>query len=172
MPRIVTPQPEPSRVARDAGFTLTELIAGLLVASLLMAGMVDIIRRYARTTDHVRSTTNELRATILADAFFSEIERIDPGTLSVEALDLRAKLGGEPVSGQIVSSGTTTALRWSSPIASRSITLPRGAHFVRLPSGAVAIVSEEDAPPIAIAIPRRTLPFDCQFDTVSRECRN
>jgi len=133
--------------------------------------MVDIIRRYARTTEHVLTTTNELRATILADAFFSEIERIDPGTLSVEPVDLRAKLGGEPVSGQIVPSGTTTALRWSSPVASRSINLPRGAHFVSFPSGAVAIVGEDGESPIAIAIPRRTLPFDCQFDTVSRECR-
>lgn len=171
MPRTASPLPEPPRVARDAGFTLTELIAGLLVASLLMAGMVDIIRRYARTTEHVRTTTNELRATILADALFSEIERIDPGTLSVASFDLRAKLGGQAVSGQIVSSGTTTNLRWSSPVATRSISVPRGAHFVRLQSGAVAIVSEEGEPPIAIAIPRRTLPFDCQFDTVSRECR-
>lgn len=171
MPRIVSPLPERSQISRDAGFTLTELIAGLLVASLLMAGMVDIIRRYARTTEHVRSTTNELRAAILADAFFSEIERVDPGTLSVAPLEIRAKLGGEPLNGQIVPSGTTAALRWSSPVASRSISLPRGAHFVRLPSGAVAVVGEKDAPPIAIAIPRRTLPFDCQFDTVSRECR-
>jgi hypothetical protein len=56
-------------------------------------------------------------------------------------------------------------------MGSRSIALPLGAHFVSLSSGAVAIVEKEDKPPIAIAIPRRTLPFDCQFDTVSRECR-
>ena len=171
MPRIASPLRKRSRIPRDAGFTITELIAGLLVASLLMAGMVDIIRRYARTTEHVRGTTNELRTTILTDALFKEIERADPETLSLSRLQIRAKLGGEPIDGQIADSGKATTLRWSSPMGSRSIALPLGAHFVSLSSGAVAIVGEEDKPPVAIAIPRRTLPFDCQFDTVSRECR-
>lgn len=171
MPRIAFPLRSQQRAPKDAGFTLTELIAGLLVASLLMAGLVDVIRRYARTTDHVRTTTSELRAAVLVDALFEDIERIDPGTLSIQPLAIHATQGGEPVGGQIVVSGSTSELRWSAPRGSRVVRLPRGAHFLLLPWGAVAIFGEGGHPPIAIATPHRELPSDCQFDTVSRECR-
>jgi len=100
-----------------------------------MAGMVDIIRRYARTTGTLRTTTNELRATILTDAFFKEIERADPETLSVSRLQIRAKLGGEAIDGQIAASGKSTTLRWSSPMGSRSIALAARSAFCELVIG-------------------------------------
>lgn len=171
MPRIASPLPESATPSGDAGFTLTELIAGLLVASLLMAGMIDIIRRYARTTDDVRDASQELRVANLADAFLADIERVDPGTLSVRPQELEGKLGGAPIRGQIVSSNGSALLQWMSPVASRVVPLPQDARFALLSSGDVAIVQGDGGPPLAIARPRRTLPFDCQFDTVSRECR-
>lgn len=171
MPRTASLHSKRTQPTRDAGFSLTELIAGLLVASLLMAGLVEIIRRYARTTDTVRTTAAELRSTQVASGLLEDIERLDPGSLSVSRDRIEGMIGNNPLNAEIVASATQTLLQWSSPRGERSVALPSGAHFQRLPSGAVALVTNDSSPPIALAYPRRTIPYDCQFDTVARECR-
>ncbi|MCF8508644.1 MAG: prepilin-type N-terminal cleavage/methylation domain-containing protein, partial [Hyphomonadaceae bacterium] len=61
------------RPKHDAGFTMVELIAGLMVATLLIAGIVDIVRRYARTTGEVREAASDIRSARLLDAMMTEL---------------------------------------------------------------------------------------------------
>lgn len=155
----------------DAGFTLTELIAGLLVASLLIAGIVDIVRRYARTTSEVREAAADIRSARLLDAMMDELVRLDPGSLRVSPQDISGAIGGAPVTARLVREAKATRLDWSSPATTRSISLAEGARFSQDVSGAIMLTAGNDPIPLALVIPRRTLPFDCQFDTVSRVCR-
>jgi hypothetical protein len=148
---------------------MVELIAGLLIAALLVGGLVDIIRRYARTTDSVRTTAETMRDSQMAGALLAEIIRIDPETLSVTPRDVRGQIGDSELVGQLVRRDDRTELRWSSPLAERTIDLPKRVRFERQPSGAIVLADGEHV--IALALPRRTIPFNCQFDTVSRECR-
>lgn len=171
MPRTVSPGNKKPKQNGEAGFSLTELIAGLLVASLLIGGLVDIIRRYARTTDTVRTTAAELRTSHILEAVFHDVERIDPGSLSVSRDRIGGSIGNQPLKGDIVTDTKLTLLRWSSSTVERSIVVPSGARFEQLPSGALALLIDSSATPLAVAFPRRTIPFDCQFDTVTRECR-
>ncbi|MEY2758107.1 MAG: hypothetical protein RIR33_1885 [Pseudomonadota bacterium] len=161
-------KPAPSK---DAGFTLTELIAGLLVASLLLAGIVDIIRRYASTTVEVKAAATDIRDQRLLDAMMDELVRLDPGSLRLTPLQIDGAIGGAPVSARLTREPDAMRLQWSSPNLQRSLVLPRGATFSQLPSGAIAVIAPETPTPLGLARPRRTLPFDCQFDTVSRTCR-
>jgi prepilin-type N-terminal cleavage/methylation domain-containing protein len=155
----------------DAGFTLTELIAGLLVASLLLAGIVDIVRRYARTTEDVREAAYDIRAARLLDAMMDELARLDPGSLRLSPQAISGTVGGTSVTGKLIREADATRLEWSSPAIERTLSLPAGTTYVQHPSGAILVTAPREPVPLAIALPRRTLPFDCQFDTVSRECR-
>jgi len=156
---------------KDAGFTLTELIAGLLVASLLLAGIVDIIRRYASTTVEVKTAASDIRDQRLLDAMMDELVRLDPGSLRLTPLEIEGAIGGTPVSARLTRDPDAMRLQWSSPNLQRSLVLPTGATFSQLASGAIAVIAPETPTPLGLARPRRTLPFDCQFDTVSRTCR-
>ena len=82
---------------RDAGFTLVELIAGLLVASLLIAGIVDIVRQYATTTHRVRTIALDLRSRALADGLMAQLVRADPES------SLSPRLKSAPPSGTLLS---------------------------------------------------------------------
>jgi len=156
---------------KDAGFTLTELIAGLLVASLLLAGIVDIIRRYASTTVEVKQAATDIRDQRLLDAMMDELVRLDPGSLRLTPQEIEGAIGGAPLRARLTREPDAMRLEWSSPALQRSLVLPKGATFSQLPSGAIAIMAPQTSTPLGLAQPRRTLPFDCQFDTVSRTCR-
>ena len=159
------------RPNNDAGFTMVELIAGLMVANLLIAGIVDIVRRYARTTGEVREAASDIRSARLLDAMMTELARIDPGSLRLTAQSIDASIGGVAVTARLVGEASATRFNWTSAATQRSISLAPGAKFEQLASGAIALTASGAPVPLAIAIPRRTLPFDCQFDTVSRVCR-
>ena len=156
---------------RDDGFTLTELLAGLLVASLLIAGVVDIIRQYAATTQRIKVVSAELRSRALVDGLLAQLARADPGSLVLAETDLRATIGAAPVTASLLRAEDGTTLAWSGPGLSRTIALPPGMRFTSPLPGLIVLGSGQETPPLASVEARRTQVYDCQFDTVSLTCR-
>jgi prepilin-type N-terminal cleavage/methylation domain-containing protein len=156
---------------RDDGFTLTELLAGLLVASLLIAGVVDIIRQYAATTQRIRVVSAELRSRVLVDGLLAQLSRADPGSVVLTETDLQATIGAEPVAARLLRANDGTTFAWSGPGLIRTIALPPGMRFTNPRPGLIVLGSGQETPPLASVEARRTQVYDCQFDTVSLTCR-
>ena len=171
MKRIASPRRRKAAHNSDAGFTLTELVVGLLVGSLLIVGLVELTHRYGQTTSDVRETVVGVRAGRSVESMLTLLERADPGSLVVTSERIEAKIGADQVSARLQPSPSGLALEWSSPDLNRSIDVPLGAKFEQRPDGLILLVVPSSQTPIAMATPRRELPFDCQFDTVTLECR-
>lgn len=171
----IASQPKTARSPRldgEAGFTLTEMVAGLLVASMLIVGLADITRRYALTTMRVRDAGSEVRTAQIVGGLFSELKRIDPDSLELSSNRIEATLGSRPITARLEPpSNGARLLQWSSPAINRTVRLPQTARFELTPLGAILLVADPAEPPLAIVTPVRTAPFDCQFDTVTRACR-
>lgn len=172
MKRIVSPCHKRRTAHPEAGFTLTELIVGLLVASILVIGLVELTRRYADTSGDIRSTVADARASRIVGGLFEALERADPGTLVVTPDRVEARIGGKDVRMQLEASSHGASLSWHSPDIQRSIDIPSGARFERRSDALVVLRVPGAEIPIAMATLRRDLPYDCQFDTVTLECRS
>ncbi len=156
----------------EAGFTLTELLAGLLVASLLIVGISQLTWRYARSSTSIRSEASSIQDHRMIATLFEDVALVDPGSLKVSSTDLTATLQGAPLTGQLRRiSPTDRVLEWTSPTLQRSIAMPPDAVFEITPEGIVLLRTKSGELPLAVAIPKRSVPADCQFDTVIRECR-
>lgn len=159
------------RTPAEAGFTLTEMVAALLVASMLMVGLGELTRRYATTMTRVRAIEIDRRSSGLLRDTLAELERADPDSVSVAPDRVSATIGGRDVDGRIDRGfGRGAVLHWSSARQVRDLQLPSDARFV-LKAGRVSLLSGDDTVPLASVRPLRDAPFDCQFDTISRECR-
>ena len=172
MKRIASLRRKARKTDNEAGFTLTELVAGLLVASMLIVGLADITRRYALTTLRAKDTMSEIRTARVVNGLMSELDRIDPSSLDLTPDGLTARVGSAEITARLSSKPDgSRELQWSSPGATRVLRLPREARFELTGFGAIVLVATPGEPPLGIAMPYRTVPFDCQFDTVSRTCR-
>lgn len=171
MKHIASPQRRKATTDKEAGFTLTELVVGLLVGSLLIVGLVELTRRYGQTTSDVRETVADARASRSIESVLTLLERADPGSLVVTSDRIEAKIGADQVSVGLQASPTSLTLEWRSPDLNRSIDVPPGARFEQRPGGLILLLAPSSQTPIAMTMPRRELPFDCQFDTVTLECR-
>ena len=171
MKRIVLLRPKPNRHNNEAGFTITELVAGLLLSAMLLAGLIDITRRYAQSAERVKAVALDMRTSRMLDAAFRELSRTDAGTLRVTPTTLDAKLGSESITATIKHTPDAKGLlNWSSPTIDRSFALPESARF-KMQQGLVILEEGDSGSILAIAGLKRTVAFDCQFDTVVRECR-
>lgn len=172
MKRIASPRPKRTMSPNDAGFTLTELVAGLLVASMLVAGLVDLTRRYALTSVRVKDAILDTRTSRLAQALMNQVERADPQTLVVTQAHLSAEIGEAHIEATLSDETRDhDLLTWTSPAINRTLRVPEGARFARTPAGAVVLQGAAGQPPLATITLDRQLPIDCQFDTITRECR-
>jgi hypothetical protein len=161
-----------ARPTSQAGFTLTELVAGLFVASMLIVGLADITRRYAVTTVRMKEAAGDVRSTILLQAMMTDLERADAESLQLTVDTVSARIGASEVFGALKSGkGGGATLEWSGPSGDRSIALKHPVRFEQTPYGAVLLIRKTDQTVMAFAKPTRTAPFDCQFDTVTRDCR-
>jgi hypothetical protein len=169
---IASRKPKRHRSADEAGFTLTELVAGLLVASALVMGLAEITRRYVSTTVRVKDIAADMRTVRLLDGLMAELERVDPDTLELTSDRVTARLGSEEITATLtLAQNGARALQWSSPSITRTLPLPATARFQQTPDGAIVLFGLPEEPPLAVSYPMRTTPFDCQFDTVIRDCR-
>jgi hypothetical protein len=139
---------------------------------MLIVGLAEITRRYTQTTVRLKEAAAEMRTERLLAGLMREFERADPGTLQVSPHRIAAEIGSREIHAELTPvPGGTLQLEWSSPAISRTLPMPRGAHFELTASGAIALEAAPDEPPLATATPLRTIPFDCEFDTVTRACR-
>jgi hypothetical protein len=138
---------------------------------MLIVGIADVTRRYAATTARVKEAAAEIRAGTLVQNLLADLERADPTSIRLSADSLSATVGMETIDARLVSKGTSKVVEWSSPRVSRSVRLPMNARFERTASGAIVVRTQPGAPPLAIVLPRRSVPFDCKFDTVARACQ-
>lgn len=171
MKRIASRRRRKAAQNSEAGFTLTELVVGLLVGSLLIVGLVELTHRYGQTTSDVRTAVADVRAGRSIEGVLTLLERADPGSLVVTSDRIEAKIGAEQVSARLEPSPDGVALEWRSPNLNRSIDVPAGSRFEQRPGGLIVLLAPNVQTPLAMATPRRELPFDCQFDTVTLECR-
>ncbi len=171
MKRIASPRRRKAAIDSEAGFTLTELVVGLLVASLLIVGLVELTHRYGQTTGVVRTAVTEVRASRSIGSVLALLERADAGSLVVTSDQIEAKIGSDQVSARLEPSASGLALEWRSAGLDRSIYVPTGSRFEQRPGGLIVLLAPNLQTPLAMAMPRRDLPFDCLFDTVTLECR-
>lgn len=171
MKRIASPRRRKAATKSEAGFTLIELIVGLLVGSLLIVGLVELTHRYGQTTSDVRETVADVRAGRSIESVLTLLERADPGSLVVTSDRIEAKIGSDQVSVGLQTSSSGLTLEWRSPGLNRSIDVPSASKFEQRPDGLILLLAPSSQTPIAMTMPRRELPFDCQFDTVTLECR-
>jgi prepilin-type N-terminal cleavage/methylation domain-containing protein len=156
----------------DAGFTLTELVAALFVAALLIAGLAEITHRYAQGAVRAKAAISEAQTSRTAQALMSRFERIDAGSLEMSSSRLRARRGDAVVEARIYQGPDgRQRLDFSFPEVRRQIAVGPRAHFEQTASGAILLLTAPDAPPLAVVVPMRDTPFNCAFDPISRECR-
>lgn len=156
----------------EDGFTLTELLAALVVASMLLAGLTELTRRYAMTSGRVKDAASEVRVSNLMQNALLELERADPASVEVQALELNARIGAQELRARIAAGvGGRSLLTWTSPRGERQISLPPAAHFEEEPGGLIVLRANSADPPIASVLPKRTVAYDCKFDVVARSCR-
>lgn len=156
----------------QAGFTITEMIAGLLLAAVLLTGLIDITRRYAHSTGRVKEVAAKLRSDRLLHAALREAERADTGTLVATASSLSAKVGSNDFEAVLRRGGDGShVLAIVSGASKQTFPVPRSTRFEKTPSGLVVLRSGENGAVLAVIDQKRTAPYDCQFDTVIGECR-
>ncbi len=161
-----------AKAGSEAGFTLTELVAGLLVASMLIVGLAEITRRYALTTVRAKEIASDIRTTRALKTFMLEFERIDPGSLELAPDRITASIGSDQVTATLaLPQGKVRTLNLSGRQVIRDFTLPASSRFELTASGAISLLGDAGEPPLAIIAPARTAPSDCQFDAVIRDCR-
>jgi len=165
----------------DAGFTLTEMAASLLVAAMLVSGLGEITRQFARTIVRTNADLQLTRASRIAGANFLALERAEPGAVSVTDMNVETATGAgltAPFQMTVGVDGART-LTWgrtpSQPLgardARRSITLPATARFEQNDAGVIRLWLSPDMPPLLVVDPRREAAFDCRYDVVARRCR-
>lgn len=160
--------PNPS----EAGFTLTELVAGLLVASMLLTGIVELTRRYATTSVRMQTASEEIADIRVLDAMMRSVERVDPGTLDISGVYLSGKIGGSDLRIEIRHiQSEKSQITWSGPGVERTLEVGGKLEFRSDKPGSVLLVTEGSQPPLVSVRAMRDAPFDCRFDTVSRTCR-
>lgn len=154
----------------EAGFGLTELIAGLLVASLLIVGLIDVTRRVARVTHDMKTSADRTSDERILSMIFRAIERADPDSIKVEQQRIVATVGNDEIVGNLIVTREGVFLDWKSPQLSRRFSLSGDSRFQGPVSGMVMLTVQGSSVPIAFATLRRTVPFDCMFDTIARDC--
>lgn len=154
----------------EGGFTLTELVAALLVASLLVVGIAELTHRYARTFVRVKADQTAANDRRTLGALLSDLVRAEPETLVVSRTEIKARVGEQEIVGRIRQSYNHAVLEWSSATQRRTMDLPRDAHFEKEAS-VVHLEGGAGGPPLAMVRIERDAPFDCQFDTIARACR-
>lgn len=157
--------------AREAGFTLTEMVAGLLVAAMLISGLAEVTRQFARASVHVRDDLASTRGVRAAEAAFLAIERVGPQDLLVTDTRLIVDASSEdPIVFELrVGANGARTLVWAD--GARTARLSATARFDQDAGGVVRLWDAPDAPPLLVARPRREAPLDCRYDVVGRRCR-
>lgn len=159
-------------IHNEAGFTLTELVAALLVASLLIAGLVDLTHRYATGSVRARTAIEAARASQVVQDLMSRFGRIDPESLEVTPTRAAGSIGGQPVEARLVGDGTgRRRLEWRSFELRRSVEIDPAARFDLGTTGVLRLLGPKGAPPLAVVAPKRNLKSDCEFDPLVRKCR-
>ncbi len=166
------PNSPPNPSCDEAGFTLTELVAGLLVASMLLTGIVELTRRYATTSVRMQTTAEDTANARVLDAMMRSIERIDPGTLDVGPGRVSGEIGGDALTIDLQRPAVgDTQIDWKGPGVNRTLSIGGQLRFALHPSGLILLESDDGEQTLASVRPMRDAPIDCRFDTVSRTCR-
>lgn len=170
--------PAPPADPPDAAFTLTEMAASLVVAAMLVSGLAEITRQYARAFVDVRVELAATRSARIVQAELELIERADPDTLEVGTDRLAAALGGSELRIALRADRTAAWLERAVDDGDGGVgvpvrrDLPAAVYrFERAPDGAVRLWGRAGLPPLGVARPRREAPYDCRYDAVARRCR-
>lgn len=159
-----------STITPEAGFTLTELAAGLLIASLVIAGIAGLTRRYADTMVDVRTAGLSLRSDRMVNGLLHQFERVDAGSIRVRSDAAEGRRGATLVSATLDMDGEGARLVWKSGAYVRHVDLGEPARF-RLIGDRLLALETTSGEPLATVLLALTLPADCSYDTLTGACR-
>jgi len=163
----------------DAGFTLTEMAASLLVTAMLVSGLGEITRQFARTIVRINTDLQMTRVSRIAGASFLALERAEPGGISTTDTEVEmVSTAGVDAAFQLTVGGDgVRTLTWGGARSAdagqrgRTLTLPATAHFEENADGVIRLWLSPGTPPLLVVDPRRQAAFDCRYDVVARRCR-
>jgi len=162
----------------DAAFTLSEMAISLFLAAMIILVVAEVSRQVARSYLSVRSNLEYTRNNGRIALWLSQIERSDPQTAHFEGGTLEAQTGNQ--SRVIISIASGASL--PSPVLNvqrntntftleRNFTLSVPAQLVWVEGAYMAIDFQDPLYPDFVQRIERSVPYDCQFDFVSRRCR-
>lgn len=164
--------PPASRIPSESGFTLTEMVAGLLVASLVVTGIVELTGRYATTSVRIREATKAIAGDRALAAIAPMLERADPRSVQLSSDRIEARIGARTVTLELAQSTVTgSTIRIGLAGQERMVELASSVWFQLSPGGEIQIMRDDQSAPIVALRPKRDVPYDCQYDVVSRSCR-
>lgn len=156
----------------EAGFTLTECLAGLLVASLLLAGIAEMTRRYATTSTRIRIAAGDISDDRTMTAIVSRLDRAEPGSISVRPDRIEARIGDKKLALTSIPTRTgNSTIRFQLPDLNQSMEVSGQISFEHRDGGPIEILKDGEDAPLILIWPLRDAPYNCQFDAVTRSCR-
>jgi hypothetical protein len=170
-------RPVRSDLKSDRAFTLTEALAGLVLACMLMAGLFELTGIGARAAMRAAENLEHARAHRLLGEGFDRLQRCRREDVAVSdrridaeiGASIRLVLGIAPQPGrsnvqfQLESPGGTMT-------ASRTLKLEGTLGFRHGPAG-MELWAFDTGEVIARTTCLREAAHDCRFDNVSRSCR-
>jgi hypothetical protein len=162
----------------DAAFTLTEMAVSLFLAAIIMLGIAEISRSLARTYVEVTGDIRASQDSTRLEGWMEGLARVDPDQFERSSDHFIGSVGQAQQVELIVRSTngesllTLALLNNSNPLSrSRGFALDFPARLAVVPLGYLQL--ENIDYPLGGYAQRleRSVPFDCQFDVVSRGCR-
>lgn len=156
----------------QAGFTLTEMLVSLAVASLLIVSVGQMFALSMRAYGRVSDTVERVRDYRALDRWLSVLEAADPERIeAVDGETLRLVRGVQSdLTMWFEEPGAVTVwLEHNGVTVRRDYPLSEAA-LMRIESGVLRL-SEGDERMIASAPMVREAPFNCRYDTVAKRCR-
>ena len=156
----------------QAGFTLTEMLVALAVASTLIVSVGQLLSLTARAYHRVTGSVENLREYRSLDRFLSLLEAADreTGNHAPDGLELRR--GDRSVLRVILQSEGVAALklRHNGVDLERNLALAEAAEWGQ--GDHVMTLASAEGDQVLIAFPRiREIAFNCRYDSVAKRCR-
>ena len=156
----------------QAGFTLTEMLVALAVASTLIVSVGQLLSLTARAYHRVTGSVEALREYRSLDRFLSLLEAADSdaGSLAPDELELRRGAGSVLRVTLQPEGAAALSLTHNGVSLERDLAQTEAAEW-SLGDHVTTLASTQDHQ-VLIAFPRtREIPFNCRYDSVAKRCR-
>lgn len=157
---------------RQAGFTLTEMLVALAVASTLIVSVGQLLSVTARAYHRVTQSVETLREYRSLDRFVSLLEAADFDRVehAPNQLDLSRGAQSMLTITALPETGTSLALTHNGVALERRYAGTTVSEWARS-SQALTLTSLGGGRTLVTVPLLREVPFDCRYDSVAKRCR-